>query len=418
MRSRVAAVVDRARTIFPAKTQPRHPGANGGGAKLLRSSLHRSIIAVPKQIEHAAFFAVRNSKVSNLASVAFDRVPAARARPSRLDEIDAMRMICFIAIVIIHAVPHGPRDSVINQLIVAATRFAVPFFFITSGFFLSTNAPYARIIWRALKRLAPIFVFWLIVYVLAMGADFSWLFKPELLARYLITGGPAYHLWYLPALGCSLAIVVAMRGYPVALICAATAFFLFGLAFGSYRGLLSLPDLPISTRNGPFFACRSLRWDISVAAMIGGLRWNLAGSGGSGFSVASRGTYLLADGQTPASDYYFGTLLFGVGVFYAALQLEHVPLSSALAVLGRVALGMYCVHALWLLWLANWFDAHKPRGWRSSARWLANGWIAIPCADTFADKVLSLVTIVERSPVGASRETVVVLLHCNNLAEE
>jgi hypothetical protein len=69
--------------------------------------------------------------------------------------------------------------------------------------------------------------------------------------------------------------------------------------------------------------------------------------------------YLLADGQIPASDYYFGTLLFGVGVFYAALRLGHFPMSSALAVLGRIALGMYCVHALWLLWLAHWFDTQS-----------------------------------------------------------
>ncbi len=296
-----------------------------------------------------------------MTSVAFDRVPAARTRSSRIDGIDAMRLLCFIAVVVVHALPHGPQDSVANQLIAGATRFAVPFFFLISGFFLSTSATYSQAIWRIVKRLVPIFVFWLLIYVLAMGADFTWLSNPKQLARYLITGGPAYHLWYLPALGCSLAIVVAMRAYPLSLICVATALFLIGLAFGAYRGVLSLPDLPISTRNGPFFGVPFVTLGYLLARIdfrpsIG----TSLGIAAAGFAIQVAETLLLADGQTPASDYYFGTLLFGVGMLLAALQLEQVPLSGALALLGRISLGMYCVHALLLLWLGHWFDAQKP----------------------------------------------------------
>ena len=85
---------------------------------------------------------------------------------SRLASIETFRIISVFAVVCIHAFPFRwvQGQEIAFYIINNACRFAVPFFFIVSGFFfgmkLNENIPVQSLLYRYLKRLLIIFGFW------------------------------------------------------------------------------------------------------------------------------------------------------------------------------------------------------------------------------------------------------------------
>src|SRR5689334_7803246 len=79
----------------------------------------------------------------------------------RLASIDCFRFLAFLCVVAIHTAT-DPITRVLSEV----GRFAVPFFFTASGFFLISDAENWRLpAQRVVRRVMPIFVFWLLVYV-------------------------------------------------------------------------------------------------------------------------------------------------------------------------------------------------------------------------------------------------------------
>ena len=273
---------------------------------------------------------------------------------ARLSGPDALRFVAFCAVVVLHALGDTsgqPGAALVGNVM----RFAVPFFFLLSGYFLSGTASFSTILLRTLRRLVPVFLVWLVIYMWAAG-DLATFGRPALMARYLVTGGPAYHLWFLPALGIGIVIVAAMRRFSVLLALLAMGLFVFGLAFGAYRDALHLPDLPIGSRNGPFFSVPFIALGYLAAQRS-------IPSAGVGVAVALAGltlqcveSFVLSSGwKTSASaDYFVGTAPFAFGILVLSFHLKNSPVTKWTAELGRTALWMYCIHALILSMLANY----------------------------------------------------------------
>ncbi len=185
--------------------------------------------------------------------------------------IDAFRMIAALLIIAIHTSPLASfsetGDFILTRII---ARTAVPFFFMTSGFFLISR--YSRDTKRLkvfLEKTAVIYGAAVLFYLPVNLYNGYFQMEPLLpnIIRDLVFDGTLYHLWYLPAsiMGAAIAwYLVKRQGWTGALI-TASLLYLAGLFGDSYygitekiSGLKNLYELLFQifdhTRNGIFFA--------------------------------------------------------------------------------------------------------------------------------------------------------------------
>ena len=266
-----------------------------------------------------------------------------------------MRLVAFVAVVLIHAVSNGAGDAPLAaDAIAILARFAVPFFFVAFGYFLSPRAP-ERTALRLLVRLAPPFLVWALVYILYFQGSLAELRSPAMIVRLLITGLDGQHLWFLPALGVAGVLFALVRGrfgwgavLALAIVCYALA-----LAFGPLRLLLDLPRPPFNTRNGPFFGLlfvtagawlrhRDRRVPLRTALALFGLAALL--------QLAEVGALVALGTILPRfTDTTLMTIPYGIAAFLVALAIPpSFRLSPLFARLARLSLGLYVVHLLFL----------------------------------------------------------------------
>ena len=185
--------------------------------------------------------------------------------------IDVFRLVAAVLIITIHTSPLAglseTGDFILTRIV---ARVAVPFFFVTSGFFLISRYHYQT------AKLCAFVKKTVLIYGAAIALYipinlYNGYFKMEYLLPNLIKDivfdGTLYHLWYLPAsvIGGVIAWgLVKKLDYRKAFAVAA-AFYLVGLFGDSYYGVIK--NVPILsgfyalifqvsdyTRNGIFFA--------------------------------------------------------------------------------------------------------------------------------------------------------------------
>lgn len=185
--------------------------------------------------------------------------------------IDYFRFIAALLVIAIHTSPlasiNETGDFILTRII---SIVAVPFFFMTSGFFTITRYAFHNEKLRMfVKKTALLYGAAILLYIPVN--IYNGYFKVDNLLpniiKDIVFDGTLYHLWYLPAsiIGAITAQYFVKRfGYPKALA-AASALYLFGLLGDSYYGITekisslnSLYSLIFQvtdhTRNGFFFA--------------------------------------------------------------------------------------------------------------------------------------------------------------------
>lgn len=213
--------------------------------------------------------------------------------------IDRMRLIAAVLVIMIYTSPladySAAGDFILTRI---AARVAVPFFFMTTGYFMLSRYHYDnRKLSAFLKKTALIYAAAVILY-LPINIYNGYFAKDGLLPailRDIFFDGTMYHLWYLPASIIGMLIawrLVQKLDYPKGLAVAALLY-VTGLFGDSYYGVAqkipginNMYDLMFElfdyTRNGLFFA--------PVFMMMGGFiaekkhRPGLACSG-AGFAV-------------------------------------------------------------------------------------------------------------------------------------
>lgn len=185
--------------------------------------------------------------------------------------INNVRFIAALLIIAIHTSPlvsySETGDFILTRII---ARLAVPFFFMTSGFFLITRYNYnAEKLGAFVKKTAILYGSSILIYLPVN--IYSGYFKmdhllPNIL-KDIVFDGTFYHLWYLPAsiMGAVIAwYLVKKIEYPKALV-AASVLYLIGLLGDSYYGMIEqifvlknfyalISQVSDFTRNGIFFA--------------------------------------------------------------------------------------------------------------------------------------------------------------------
>lgn len=298
----------------------------------------------------------------------------------RIESIDAMRVLAMVAVIGLHTASYTGPNAIGRHLggadfLNQAERFAVPFFFIISGYLWANKCTAPQDYWKRAvklgKRALVIFLFWSIVY--SIGPAISainaygpmgplkmlyWAFRPLNILEIAstVSEGSRVHLWFLPALACAAVISGALlaRGRELLLFALAVALFFIGLAGGAYI------DSPIgfnphfNFRNGPFFSLIMFATGYAIQRYGNILR---KVSAGAGVSIAGAGFLLqLVEvtwinekwGTSLSHDYVIGTYFFGLGM--ALLALSNAPLLriTALATIGPLILGVYASHCLFV----------------------------------------------------------------------
>lgn len=195
-------------------------------------------------------------------------------KDKKYNSIDLTKFLMSFLIIAIHTDPLITYNTNANYILVnIIARLAVPFFFITSGFFFSKyNEWYSQK--HYLKRILKLYISWLLIYLpfdlYSLYENGNSSFKNIIIymRECLFNNTPvAWQLWYLPSLIVSLIFLCYLchkgisykKIYIISII-----FYLFGLMGNSYYVIfVKIPFIRhilyyylkvfVTTRNGLFF---------------------------------------------------------------------------------------------------------------------------------------------------------------------
>ena len=292
---------------------------------------------------------------------------------SRNASLDALRVLSLTGIITLHVAGGGFNDNkALGFVLDELSRFAVPAFFILSAYFWKHDelAAPLRLTARVAGRVLPAFLLWTAIFVLLKqlphldrtAIDYS----PSGLLLLLWTGGPAFHLWFLPALVVSTAMVGLAGRYIGWRWTLALSLLLFvgGSVVGAYSKPLFGHGFPFwMDRNGLFFGPVFLTlgvlvrrhrdalttlpsWGITAAALI--------------FALAQVAEGYFIVGRYPMGhDYSLATLGYALAIvlLFTRLDLRGQWIST----LGKATFVAYLVHPLILNWLVMTMQV-KPSG--------------------------------------------------------
>ena len=302
--------------------------------------------------------------------------PAMTERDGR---IDAIRFVCFCLVVVLHLVSSATLVEFEPSIAIdVVTRVAVPVFFMITGYLMAERPhPARQVIVSYARRLGLAFLFWVGVYYLIDRLilpldqrDHSGWHSYEEMGDLLLSGGIAYHLWFLPALFLSVTLfrlALDRFGLRLALLFAA-GLFVIGLIIGPYSvdsgaihvvGQVLSHPANFTARNGPLFGAAFVALGYLIArrdplARVGTpalLALLVAGLAIQILEVLHVMAVAASAGfvRGSATDVSIGTVLSALAAFSLLMRFFGRYPSATLAELGRSALGMYCVHVLFVI---------------------------------------------------------------------
>ena len=220
---------------------------------------------------------------------------------NRYYSIDSFKLIAIFCIVCIHTNPFsdyyfGEIDgSLVDMFLIdSISRFAVPYFFMASGFLFilkCTKENNKIYFWKYITNLVGLFIRWVFIY-LSIGSfiillqnitDFSTLinslgayFLHSINISLFVYGEgiySAYHLWFLISLIWSIVIVYFfyIKKKIILLLCLSLIFNFLGLFGQSYSGFLGI-EININTREtlffGLFYTCLGALFSLYLEKII------------------------------------------------------------------------------------------------------------------------------------------------------
>lgn len=288
----------------------------------------------------------------------------------RIDSVDAFRSIAILGVVLIHTHPflgmHGYSGLAI--LLEQINRFAVPFFFIASGYFfacqLNSGTNPCQLRNRYLKRLLYLWAAWSLLYLLLPTGPtdlvaHGWLrvtyWKLHQLLTHpwqLLFQGGKVHLWFLISLAMSLWMLAYALVHRLPVLPLAALFYLIGLLGGAHAQTPWGIGLPFAPRFGPFFGALYVAIGWKLAALqshpsLGRVAWVLLVAGVvlsyvewqliAHFSVA-----------LPRVEFMLGTVPLAIGIMLLLLAHPNLGGKTRLPLIGTYTLGIYCTHYLFI----------------------------------------------------------------------
>lgn len=273
-------------------------------------------------------------------------------QPKRKD-VQILRGIAIIAVVIIHTYPIGHEGGV---LIRAFVNFAVALFFFLSGYLTNSSIDSERLFNRIKKVFFP-YIVWSLIYGILPGRN-GFNIIPEKLLIGLLTGSCCFHLYfiivYIQLIILTKACLFLLRSklkYVCLLITpAALLFFEYLLPFWSITIPKSIADINVlewftyyyiglGVGNHEFTFTQLHK---SITAIVFALVISIA----EGLFWFTNGNYRMATTQCRLSSCFYSIAV----LFLCSNLLEHETLSKIngkyLIVFGELSGGIYFLHVL------------------------------------------------------------------------
>lgn len=300
---------------------------------------------------------------------------------SRIQSVDVLRVAAIISVIAIHTAPFSSPAAPIGEqfdfatLLHLPTRFAVPFFFILSGYFWSHKFGSGREIYTPtismLKRVAFLFLGWSAVYLLPTNFFDTFAYGPlgpfkqlywnieSAMARPLDTlmQGTKVHLWFLMALLWSLSISAVLLRYRQTwlLVFLSILLYAIGLAGKAYSDSPLGFHADFNFRNGPFFSLLFFVTGYFLYQRKASPAWFPAGLSIAAFGFLLQFAELSAVrgqwGSSLAQDYVAGTYFLGLGAAMMGLSNSRYLSFSSAAAIGPLVLGIYASHYIFVEFL-------------------------------------------------------------------
>ncbi|PTP56416.1 acyltransferase [Vibrio splendidus] len=290
--------------------------------------------------------------------------------------IELGRVIAILAIIGLHgqmALTYWQIDEVpwIGYVLNQAARFAVPLFFLISGYLIQPKlaaSPWTTFI-NYSKPLLKVWLAWSIIclvmpFNLAKVEEFGYLGEREGYWGFLMSTplnsfleGGLVHLWFIPALVCAVLIIALLVELKLnkLLLPIAIALYGYGVLAGSYATLTGL-EAPFFTRNGPFFGTlmvtlgfliRQNQWKVSSTKALVLLALGML------IHFAEAAWLTTFDVGFNMNDFLFGTALWGIGVFMWLLANPNMGNYTWVRAISNRMLGIYVSHLLIIIVLFN-----------------------------------------------------------------
>ena len=286
----------------------------------------------------------------------------------RHDAVNILRMVCAYLVIVIHLMAFqvfGDGARYVTSEFIC--RIAVPFFFITAGYFFYPKVNKEGYLKKYLLKLIKVYVIALIVCLSIYSVQgFQELYQyfstggiRNLLVTFLVNGMPGT-LWYFPALIVSIAFVYIFlkKDLIKPLIIISSILLLIGLMGDSYYGIIvNTPFLSIvdgynvifdSTRNGitfgvPFITIGALinRNKLDEKIKKPGILLLLTGVvfGGEAY-------FLMHSGIPKDYNIYFSAALFVPVLFIVALNSKIKLSEKVSSYMREMSLWIYVYHIL------------------------------------------------------------------------
>ena len=297
---------------------------------------------------------------------------------NRIESVDSIRALAILSVIAIHTSPflgNAFTESVflqvgvvINQL----SRFAVPFFFVISGYFWGLKIRRGDKLTVVSKdvafRIFIVFIVWSIIYMFPYGLAFTFEHSFfELLKnafwyiKYLLNNpiiiffqGTKVHLWFLVSLLFAVFIcsIFTHLKFEKSLYIFAFFIYVFGVLCKAYSVTPIGLNINFDTRNGPFFSTFLFSAGYYLTRFTPNQKWLLYGFGIFILGIISHfiEIYLLMKffAVTPIQDYVFGTCLMGIGAAVFSLSNSRFLKLPYLSVFGKITLGIYAIHFIFV----------------------------------------------------------------------
>lgn len=326
--------------------------------------------------------------------------------------IESIRFIAAFAVICIHY--FYPKHKELGLIVNQWARFAVPFFFVASGYFLGEKLKVNDkpiIYWNFIKKLLILYVGWQLIHFLIIPTIWDEIYLRGFLKAYkkqlfsvihqrwdlLLFRGWSQHLWFFFSLAQTAILFFLFRTKRIYWFVGVGAIlWIVGALTKAYAkstlGInvqtLGLPK-NFNTNNLIFFS--SLPFGLGLLLSIKSIRFSLIGSLIillAGYALHSLEIWYLGQIKLKQRvDYVFSTFLIGVGAFLVGLA-RFKPLDwKMLGSLGKYSLGIYAMHII----VANYLYIYLL--WR----WKEYNYILIPICALLVCTVITF--IISKIPV-------------------
>jgi surface polysaccharide O-acyltransferase-like enzyme len=293
-----------------------------------------------------------------------------RSSAERIQSVDVFRVLAIAAVIALHTAPHTGPDAVglrfdLRTVCDQLERFAVPLFFMLSGYFWAGRCQDRAACWKTgialARRVLVLFVTWSAIYFLITAVTVGWQAATRPLPGLptLLLQGTKVHLWFLPALALATLVSGALlaRGREHTLLVLGIALYAAGLAGKAYADTPIGFHTHVNLRNGLCFSLIMFATGIRLRRAGPRPSWRRLGPalalGGLALQVTEVAWLHARWGTNMAQDFVLGTYFYGLGMTMLALS-DPAPLRvPRLAGLGPLVLGIYASHFLFVDLLAR-----------------------------------------------------------------